>query len=116
MSLLVIDINVSKGVFRNYTLDHEDVCHRTQVAVRVATLPLKQWQKYVSHGEEGNEMYTAKIDAMLLKVINKYGQLAYDALKRLKSVGNCDEKDTLRKRWKQILDLLQNAQARARKE
>ncbi|KAH7412629.1 hypothetical protein BKA64DRAFT_702750 [Cadophora sp. MPI-SDFR-AT-0126] len=99
-----------EGFLGNYVLDRETVCYRTQVALRLACLPLSKWRSFVNGLDDG-EKDQAKVDRVLLKLLGKYQK---DVLEKIRLVnildeGKPDQRDTLNNRWRQIDTLLQRA-------
>ncbi|KAH7342382.1 hypothetical protein BKA65DRAFT_503985, partial [Rhexocercosporidium sp. MPI-PUGE-AT-0058] len=44
-----------EGFLGNYVLDRETVCYRTQVALRLACLPVGQWRRFVAGSDDGEK-------------------------------------------------------------
>ncbi|KAK0127103.1 hypothetical protein ONS96_006661 [Cadophora gregata f. sp. sojae] len=104
------EILKEEGFLGNYVLDQETVCYRTQVALRLACLPIGKWRSFVSGLDDG-EKDQSKVDQVLLKLLQKHQN---DVLEKMRSVrkldeGKPDQRDTLEKRWQQIGALLQRA-------
>ncbi|OWP06732.1 SET domain-containing protein [Marssonina coronariae] len=99
-----------EGFLGNYMLDRETVCYRTQVALRLACVPIEEWRRYVRVAD-GGEKDQAKVDELLLEVLKKYLSDVAQKIKLVDSLtdGTANQIDTLSRRWKQIDVLLQSA-------
>lgn len=99
-----------EGFLGKYVLDRETVCYRTQVALRLVCLPVGKWRRFVSGVDEG-ERDQGKVDAVLGKVLRKYRKDVEEMIKKVGALkeGTAEQRDTLRRRWKQIDGPLQSA-------
>ena len=100
----------SAGYFGRYVLDGQGVCYRTQVALRMLCLPVKQWQRFVGGiCEEGEDQVV--VDRLLLEILESYRAVAITRVENLSSmiVGLASQRSILGMRWEQITLLLQAA-------
>lgn len=99
----------SRGFCGNYILDGNDICFRTQVAVRILVLPVRKWERFVD-GVDDAEREQGAVDKILLKVLRKFKidvEVKIAAVEALnESVGTTGQRDTLGRRWKQIQELV----------
>ncbi len=96
------------GFLGRYVLDKDTVCYRTQVALRLLCIPLKTWQRLVANGlveeEEEEDKYRTATERILLKALKSYLDCVDEKLKQVEVLdcGLHSQKETLRRRWKQI--------------
>lgn len=92
----------------NYVLDARDVCHRTQVALRIMCLPLGEWQDFVD-GADDSTTKQAKVDQLLVKLLKKYEKTIKKTLTGIKGAkaGNEIQRQLLEDRWTQIQTLVE---------
>ncbi len=87
-------------------IDAENVCYRTQVALRIVCVPKAKWQAFVDGMDDGEAEQT-KVDQLLVSLLKEYEktakrmELEVHALK----VGQDGQRDMLSRRWRQIRDL-----------
>lgn len=110
------------GFLSNYVLDHDTLCHRTQVALRqmVVTgkyggLTMDEWRKFVSGLDDG-EKSQAKVDALAVGLLKKYEATVKIKEKELRKLRFQEEdgdeemnecrREILLKRWAQIRGLV----------
>lgn len=101
---------------RDYRLNAEGLCFRTQVAVRTLTLNAKDWRKFRDgqhmsiNARKQDEFETAAfITKNILEVYLWEVEEALKALKGLNTTGTPSQMDTLSNRWKQIRSMVQQA-------
>jgi hypothetical protein len=97
----------------NYVLDHNNVCYRTQVALRLLCLPIKKWQQFVD-GKDDGELEQPQVDKLLVQLLQSYCVKAKGLIGELASlpVGIESQRVALSKRWEQIIEMLQLATKR----
>ena len=98
------------GFFGQYVLDGQGVCHRTQVALRMLCLSVKQWQRFVDGlGDEGEDQVV--VDQLLLEILESYRADAMTKAENVPSlvVGLASQRKTLCMRWNQTALLLRAA-------
>lgn len=110
-----------KGFLGNYILDTEAVCYRTEVALRALCMEEEAWRRFVDEGveddgHEGSQIQSA-YDDTLAKILREFEKAALEKIVTLKRLGargdNVPEaRETLLRRWKQILQLVQEATRR----
>jgi hypothetical protein len=93
-----------------YVLDGEGVCYRTQIVLRMLVVPVGRWRRFVGGSDDG-ERDQGAVDECLKGVLEEYRA---DVQVKIKNVDGLDvgmdcQRDTLRRRWKQIDRLLQKA-------
>lgn len=110
------------GFLGNYVLDHETVCHRTQVALRILAvtgryggLAMDTWRKFVNGLDDG-ERSQAKADALLVGLLEDYEENIKSKVKDAKKLQfedgdgpedlNESRRDLLLGRWAQIRKLV----------
>lgn len=99
-----------EGFLGDYVLDREKVCHRTQVALRCACLPVGKWRRFVSGADDG-EREQGQVDLLLLRILGKCKADVGRKLEQVDALGEEmeEQRDTLGRRWRQIAVLLQRA-------
>ena len=97
------------GFLGKYVLDGDDVCYRTQVALRVLCLPTRKWQRFLTGIDEG-KVDRATVDQALGNILESCLNQADKNLKRLNNLdcGLPSQRETLKQRWQQIRLLLEN--------
>lgn len=95
------------GFLGKYVLDAETVCYRTQVALRILCLSLRDWRRFVA-GEDDGEARQDKVDDLLVSILRKYIERIEGVLKSLGSseVGETCPREMLSRRWRQIVKLV----------
>ena len=95
------------GYLGGYMLDSETVCHRTQVALRAACLPVGEWRRFVAGLEDGDTSQ-AKVDTLLGELLLKYDEKLRGILRDVVAlkVGEEAQRGTVRRRWEQIRALV----------
>ncbi|ESZ89636.1 hypothetical protein SBOR_9985 [Sclerotinia borealis F-4128] len=98
------------GFLGNYLLDRDTICYRTQVALRIFCLPLGRWRRFVD-GLEGEEVSQKAAEKILMRVLMAGKTAAMETIKRIgeSRAGLDDQRDTLNRRWMQIVLLLERA-------
>jgi len=97
------------GFLGKYILDQNEVCYRTQVALRILCLPPQKWHRVVEGFDDG-ENVQASVDQLLIKVLCQFKSHSSDMLaKVLKVDSELAGRESLSKRWEQIRLLLQTA-------
>jgi hypothetical protein len=96
------------GFLGKYQLDAEEVCYRTQVALRAIYLPSREWRR-VAQGEDDGEGHQEKVDELLVSILKKYVVRINDRLEKigLLEEGEPCQRDMLRLRWHQIRGLVE---------
>lgn len=98
---------------RNYNLNSEGVCHRTQVAVRNQTTNLARWKRFVRGKVPDRDHEESKADAYIVKhILQVYYQEADRAIRCLDGIGDAipaGVRATLIYRWKQIQTMVRAA-------
>jgi len=97
------------GFLGKYVLDRDDICYRTQVALRVLCLPSRKWQRFLNGFDDG-KLDLAAVGQTLRKVIQSHLNQVDENLKLLTGL-NCgltSQRETLKQRWQQIRQLLEN--------
>jgi hypothetical protein len=92
----------------NFVLDREMVCYRTQVALRLLCMSSNRWQYLVANGLEDNDKHQATVNKILLEVLKTHLDHVHEKLKQVEVLdyGLPIQRDTLKRRWKQIRLLL----------
>lgn len=110
------------GFLSNYVLDHDTLCHRTQVALRQMAvtgkyggLTMAEWRKFVSGLDDG-EKSQAKVDALAVGLLEKYEATIKTKEKELRKLRFREEdgdeemnegrREILLRRWAQIRGLV----------
>jgi hypothetical protein len=95
----------------NFVLDSEAVCYRTQVALRLLCMSPKRWQYLVANGLEDNDKHQVAVNKILLEALKTRLDQVHEKLKQVEALdcGLPVQRDTLRRRWRQILLLVTNA-------
>ncbi|KAI9833281.1 MAG: hypothetical protein M1819_003675 [Sarea resinae] len=96
------------GFLGNYVLDQDQVCYRTQVALRSLILPEAKWHRFIN-GEYDGEREQDEVDEHIVRLLQRYQSQASYAITELESDGGpSPAAKTLRTRWSQIRDMLSN--------
>ncbi|KAI0162022.1 SET domain-containing protein [Xylariaceae sp. FL1272] len=95
------------GFLGNYVLDKEQVCHRTQVALRLLCCRVGEWKKFVDGNLDGEESQEA-VDSLLLELLREYRVKAEGTMADVKGLeaGEQDQRELLFRRWEQVCRLL----------
>lgn len=93
----------SVGFLGNYLLDRNNVCHRTEVVLRVLCLPLQRWRRFV-HGLDDGDNDQPQVDRTLLNILTKLNR---DVQKNLRDISSFSDNFSIQKkildtRWRQI--------------
>jgi len=93
-------------------LDRNDVCYRTQVALRILVLPARKWEHFADGMEDGVKEQGA-VNKVLKKVLREFELEAKEKIEELEGLKDEAEmeyqRDMLRRRWSQIEGLIQTA-------
>ena len=98
----------------NYSLGRSGVCHRSQVAVRACTMQRDRWEKYVDGSLEETSTEAHKANEEIEKrILQRYYEEADRAEEGLEHAGDIpgDGKQVLKRRWKQIRNLIGDARS-----
>ncbi|KAK4162486.1 hypothetical protein QBC43DRAFT_321489 [Cladorrhinum sp. PSN259] len=94
-----------RGFLGNYVLDERTPgCYRTQVALRLLSVPLKQWEEFVDTGEDGGELVQKKVDKLFVRILRSYLDKIKGVVGELvgMNTGLECQREVLIKRWRQI--------------
>jgi hypothetical protein len=101
-----------RGFLGKYVLDRNDVCYRTQVALRILVLPARKWEHFADGMEDGVKEQGA-VNKVLKKVLREFELEAKEKIEELEGLKDEAEmeyqRDMLRRRWSQIEGLIQTA-------
>lgn len=113
MNVDQLELVKDAGFLRNYVLDKEAVCYRTEVALRVLCVPERRWQRFVT-GEDDGESDQANVDELLFKGLKLLETKALDTIDQLSSLKTKEvpQAETLMRRWNQVLLLLKTSMER----
>jgi hypothetical protein len=95
----------------NFVLDSETVCYRTQLALRLLCMSPKKWQCLVANGLEDNDKHQVAVNKILLEALKTRLDQVHEKLKQVEALdcGLPVQRETLKRRWRQILLLVTNA-------
>ncbi|KAK5264282.1 hypothetical protein LTR96_010299 [Exophiala xenobiotica] len=101
----------NEGYFANFNLDKEGACYRTKVALRLLCMPLGQWRRGLAQGFDDGDKYQPILNESLVSVFNTYREIVRARLEQISrlDVGLASQRDTLKRRWRQIDKLLIDA-------
>ncbi|KAI1380020.1 SET domain-containing protein [Hypoxylon crocopeplum] len=101
------------GFLGKYVLDHETVCYRTQIAVRLLCCGVREWKRIVDGINDG-ERSQRQADQIILEVLKELKRNADKTISEVEALGVGDQhqRDVLVKRWRQIQDLADTNVAR----
>ena len=97
-----------------FVLDKDSVCYRTQAALRLVSMPIEAWQRSLANGFDYEDEHRESVDQYLLRAFGDYLNLVNQRLRQV-SLLECnyaEQKDTLRKRWEQMREILNTAISR----
>lgn len=102
-----------RGFLGDYTLDSQNICYRTEVALRIICLPRGKWTRFVDGLDDG-EKNQPMVNRDLLEILESCNADARKSIKSIQSsnVGLDCQREILKTRWVQIMDLVQNAMQR----
>ncbi|KAH8171621.1 SET domain-containing protein [Sarocladium implicatum] len=106
------------GFWAEYKLDADTpVCYRTQVALRALFLNERQWRQ-VASGIRGEDRDREEANKELLEVLRPYEKEIRATIRKIEGlkVGDEEMRETLRKRWVQIKELVVSAIASIEQE
>lgn len=91
-------------------LDGDTICYRTQVVLRILSLPVGRWKRFVQ-GLESEEISQEAADKVLLRILTVGKTEAIEMIKRVgdSQAGLDGQRDTLNRRWNQLILLLERA-------
>ncbi|KXH49637.1 SET domain-containing protein [Colletotrichum salicis] len=91
------------GFLGNYVIDAENVCYRTQVALRTLVLPARRWSQFVDGFADG-EAEQAEVDALLCEILSAYDEEIESKIETVCGLneGEQFQRDMVEARWKQI--------------
>ncbi|KAK4145686.1 ribosomal lysine N-methyltransferase set11 [Dichotomopilus funicola] len=96
----------------NYVLDANEVCYRTQVALRLLCLSsYEEWNRLVTDGEDGGEALQKEVDGRLVDMLERYELVVERKIREveaLEEVGQACQREILVTRWRQILKLVED--------
>ena len=95
------------GFLGNYKIDAETVCYRTEIALRILCMPLKDWRLVVD-GLEGDEEQQRDVDQLLASLLEDFQTAARDTITRIDKAkaGKECQRQMLKDRWAQIQQLV----------
>ncbi|KAG4027035.1 hypothetical protein MFRU_033g00060 [Monilinia fructicola] len=98
------------GFLGSYMLDGDTICYRTQVVLRILSLPVGRWKRFVQ-GLESEEISQEAADKVLLRILTVGKTEAIEMIKRVgdSQAGLDGQRDTLNRRWNQLILLLERA-------
>ncbi|KAH8587570.1 hypothetical protein B0O99DRAFT_526624 [Bisporella sp. PMI_857] len=104
---------VDAGFLGKYVLDADDVCYRTQVALRALCLSPRKVQQFID-GHDNSVADEVLVGSTLKKIIDLYLNHVGERMKQLHNIdcGIPSQREALSRRWNQIRLLLQNAKDR----
>jgi hypothetical protein len=98
-----------------YVLDSmtKEVCHRTQVALRMICMKEAKWKRFVN-GADSGEKDQKVVDELLLTVLKGLEDNAEEMDKKISESGReqVEQTDVLRRRWMQIRAIVKGAMER----
>ena len=98
----------ARGFLGGYVLDAETVCYRTEVAVRLLCMSsVRAWSRFVDGADNGVDSQ-AEFDALLRELLVEYRD---DVARRIDDIARLDvgeevQRQLLRTRWRQVLQLV----------
>ncbi|KAK5085113.1 hypothetical protein LTR24_007184 [Lithohypha guttulata] len=101
----------STSFWAGYVLDANHICYRTEVAIRLLCMPFNLWQQSLGEGFNEDDDYRESVDEILRESLRKYSLIAHRMIQKtsdLHSRYNVQQA-LLKKRWEQILFILDNA-------
>ncbi|KAJ4286721.1 hypothetical protein N0V90_012973 [Kalmusia sp. IMI 367209] len=106
------DILKEDGFYGSYTLSptNPTICHRTQVVIRLLTLPLRRYTAIVSGTDEGAGDQ-GKVNEYIIGLLVKYERHIMEIIEEVDSLKvsgkvKLEQKDVLLRRWKQIRQIV----------
>lgn len=102
------------GYLGGYTLSSDGVCHRTQVAVRTYCMDPQRWNKYVDgifdEDDVDEKSTNREIEKRIFQPYHKEASLVLEHLVKSAEVSETI-KAKLDQRWRQVIEIIQKAQA-----
>ncbi|KAH8661948.1 hypothetical protein BX600DRAFT_306972 [Xylariales sp. PMI_506] len=98
----------AKGFLGGYVLDSEQVCYRTQVAVRTLCCGVREWIRFVD-GEDDGAASQAAVDKLLVEMLQDYVRVIEERAKEIEGIKEGEEcqKELLLERWRQASKLVE---------
>ena len=101
----------SNGFWGKYTLDKDGVCYRTQVALKSLVMSERRWEHLCRGNDIGEDEEEAYVEVLreVLEGSLEAAKKAVKSLQRMKTeeTHEAEARDTLMRRWKQIVALVQ---------
>jgi hypothetical protein len=100
------------GFLGNYNLSPatNEICFKTEVAVRAALLSSNEWEYFISNGEDLGQDHSRHVRSYIVGIFITYWEDVFDILQKVDLLedGNADvAKALLNARWEQILNAVQ---------
>lgn len=99
------------GFWGKYTLDKDGVCYRTQVALKSLVMSERRWEHLCRGNDIGEDEEEAYVEVLreVLEECLETAKKAVKSLQRMKTeeTEEAEARDTLMRRWKQIVALVQ---------
>lgn len=98
------------GFLGNYRLDDEQVCYRSQTALRLLCMDVEAWRRVVE-GLDDEDDTKAVVDRVLLRLLKKHDREVVNKITEVEGLPSNNEfspaqKQMLAKRWRQIRSLV----------
>ncbi|KAI1863082.1 uncharacterized protein JN550_009818 [Neoarthrinium moseri] len=92
-----------RGFLGRYVLDREQVCYRTQVAVRTLCCGVGEWMRFAD-GEDGGEESQDMVNELLAEMLGKYRKTIRKRIDEATHTQEGEEcqRELLAERWRQI--------------
>jgi hypothetical protein len=86
-----------------YVLDYDTVCYRTQMALRILCMPLREWQN-IADGFGDGDAHQGEVDQRLLALLRKFEGSAKSRIDEINrsDAGKAWQREILITRWRQI--------------
>lgn len=96
------------GFLGSYALlpTSNELCFKTQVAVRAAMLTANEWEYFITNGEDLSVDQTPAVDAFVKELLVDYRSEAEQKLQLLSEQENTPASVILSLRWAQIIDAI----------
>lgn len=83
-----------------------ELCFKTQVAVRAVLLTCNEWEHYLGSGEDLTVDYTEQVDEWVKNLLVGYRETAEEKLRAVEKLENETMRSVLTLRWRQIVDAI----------
>lgn len=83
-----------------------ELCFKTQVAVRAVLLTCNEWEHFLGSGEDLTIDHTESVESWVKTLLGEYRRTAEEKIAAVEKVENSTARSILTLRWQQIVDAI----------